>query len=321
MRRRTIAKVVMKFNTSILALPCLAALTVCAAPSHAQDLAKQLPTKSHVSAAAGADMSAANELATKLRQGGAVPLATETCSYQFTSGSGNTYLQFCSTVNGNIVQFTNPAGVEQLTPQGAAPLEGYGICDATEGVEYYDYAYIDSGNWNATTLVSHSSTSVKFERTTSDGLWTLTQTITQESGNRPAAQIAMAIKNNSGITKTAELVRYANAIPDNSGSTGVYVENYDGTLNSAFGWLGENGTANGGPYGLMLEAYGNPTPTSVSYAREGFAIDTFDGPDPCNSGANWVGLITNNDGSLVYWYALTLAKDKTATVTERYTAY
>jgi len=54
--------------------------------------------------------------------------------------------------------------------------EGYGVCDNTGAVAYFDYAdYGDSGNWGAPTLVSQTATSVKIARTTSDGVWTLTQ--------------------------------------------------------------------------------------------------------------------------------------------------
>lgn len=321
MRLLGIPTVAMKVTTSVLGLACLAAVTLCAVSSHAQDARSQLPTRNRVPAASSTDMSAANALAKQLRQKGATPLPTETCSYQFTTGSGNTYLQFCVTVNGNIIEFNSPQGVEQLSPQGMPAFEGYSICDATAGVAYYDYAYGDSGNWGAPVLNSHTATSVKITRTTSDGLWTLIQTITMVPGPPANAKMTMAVKNNSAITRGVELVRYANALPDNSGNTGDPVENYDGTLNGAFGWLGENGTANGGPYGLLLQEEGVPSPTTVFYNREGFAINTSAGPDPCNSAANWIGPITNNEGSLVYWYDFTLKKAQTVTVNEEYLSY
>ena len=306
---------------SNLALTSLAALTLFTVPSHAQNQAFQLPTRAHASQAVSADVSAANELAAKQKATAVNPLATESCSYKFTSGSGNTYLQFCVTANGNIVEFQSPVGVEQLSPQTAQAFEGYGICDGSTSTGYFDYANTDSGNWNAPVLVSQTATAVKIARTTSDGLWTLTQTFTSTPGTNPYAKVTMALKNNSGIAKGVVLVRFANAVPDNSGSTSQYIENYDGTLNSAFAWLGVPGTANGGPYGLMLQAVGNPTPGTVPYLREGFAIDTLGGPDPCNPGANWIGQITSGMGSFVYWYDFSLNKLQTVTVNERYMSY
>jgi len=304
-------------KTSIHALACLAALTLFTVPSHAQDQALQLPTWAHHSGAASADVLAANELAAKQKANVVNPLSTETCSYQFTSGSGKTYLQFCVTVNGNIVEFQSPAGVEQLSPQASNAYEGYGFCSA--GTGYFDYANADSGNWDAPVLISHTTTAVTIARTTSDGLWTLTQTITSIPGTSPYAKVNMALKNNSGIAQGVVLVRFANAVPDNSGNTHNYVENYDGTNNSAFGWLGQNGTADGGPYGLMLQALGNPS--TASFSREGFAIDTLSGPDPCNAAANWKGLITSGMGSLVYWYDFSVKPLQTVTVNERYMSY
>jgi len=305
-------------KASKVALACLAALMLLTGSSSAQDQALQLPTSRLSPRPVTADVLTANEL-TAQQKATVSPLATESCSYQYTSGSGSTYLQFCVSANGNIVEFQSPAGVEQISPQGSPAYEGYGICDDT--TSYYDYAYGDSGNWNAPVRVSFSTTAVKIARTTSDGLWTLTQTFTSIPGTNPYAKVTMALKNNSGIAKWAQLVRFANAVPDSSGNTGHYVENYDGTLNSAFGWLGENGSADGGPHGLLLQAMGNPAPGTVSVNREGFAINTLQGPDPCHPGANWIGQITSSVGSLVYWYGIPLNKFQTVTVTEKYVSY
>lgn len=40
------------------------------------------------------------------------PDATTTCTYTFTSGTGNAYMKYCVTKNGNIVQFQSPMGQE-----------------------------------------------------------------------------------------------------------------------------------------------------------------------------------------------------------------
>jgi hypothetical protein len=240
----------------------------------------------------------------------ASPDSTDTCTYKFTSGSGNTYLQFCVTVNGNVVEFQSPVGIEQLSPGGSAAYEGYGICDVTTGTAYWDYAGNgDSGNWNAPTKLSLTGTSVKIERITSDGAWTLTQTFTSVEGFDASAKIAMALKNDSAEDKQVVLLRYANAVPY-SGSP--YQEDYDGTYESAWGYAQ-------GFYGLILQDVGFPTPTTLAWEREAFPIDTIGGPAPCNADAKSEEPILGNVGSLVNWVEIiTLKKAQTVTVTDRY---
>jgi hypothetical protein len=55
-------------------------------------------------------------------------------------------------------------------------------------------------------VLSHDAKSVKIARTTADGNWTLTQTITQVTGP-PSAKIAMALTNNTSVTRQAFLLR------------------------------------------------------------------------------------------------------------------
>ncbi len=198
----------MKLNSRKLSLGCLAAFALLFAVSTpAQRL--QGPTKN--GGARAANPNATGAAKAKVKSDAVHGDATETCTYTFTSGSGETYLKFCVTVNGNIVEFQAPAGIEQIDQAGS--YEGYGICDGSTSIGYYDYAYADSGNWNAPTTVSHTATPVKIARTTSDGAWTLTQTITSMPGPNPYAKIAMALKNNSGETKSASLMRYAKSLP------------------------------------------------------------------------------------------------------------
>jgi hypothetical protein len=77
------------------------------------------------------------------------PTAIQTCYWTFTSGSGNTYLLYCITPNGNITYLETPHGYVQINHTYAALLggEGYGLCDANVPTQYYDYGYGDSGNW------------------------------------------------------------------------------------------------------------------------------------------------------------------------------
>lgn|SRR5215469_1760350 len=92
----------------------------------------------------------------------AVTPADTTCAYIFHSGSNWTETQDCVTGNGNITQFSNPAGSDNIAG-GVWPSEGYGICDffPASPVAYYDYATNDSANWGPTTLRSSTATSVK----------------------------------------------------------------------------------------------------------------------------------------------------------------
>jgi len=305
----------MKLRSSALALAGLLVFGVSAGPALAQrDVSKPAPRIQHYDPdqPATAPAPAADNSQLKARSN-ASPDATDTCTYTFTSGTGRTYLQFCVTVNGNITEFQSPSGVEQLSPGGSPAFEGYSICDVTNGAtQYWDYAGNgDSGNWNAPSTVTHNGTSVKIARTTADGAWTLTQTISIVGGTNPYAKMIMALKNNSGVTKEAYLIRFANAVPP-SGSP--YQENYGGTFDAAVAYTEDSQS------GMMLQDAGAPTPTTLAYAFVALPIDTLAGPAPCSAPfTNYVGAINDNVGSLVDWYQVdSLKKDQTFTVTERY---
>jgi hypothetical protein len=317
----------MKLGNWALSLSFFVALTLSAGSVFAQDdqgappdpaLQSHLRAQLFAAQAANRGASAARKSQSRLKSDAASPDATQTCTYTFTSGSGTTYLKFCVTVNGNIAQFESPSGVEQID-QGGTPLEGYGICDLTTSVAYYDYAGEDSGNWGSPTTVSYSATSVKIERTTSDGAWTLTQTISSAAGISPYAKVIMALKNNSGEGKEAILLRYFSPVPDNAGSTGNYNENFDASFDSAWGYFGYS-TAS--PYGMMIQNVGNPTPASVPYGRSGLAQNTFKGPAPCNWTAMEASPVINNVGSSYYVYFFEeLNKGQTVTVTDKYFSF
>jgi hypothetical protein len=309
-----------KIFTRALTLTSLAAFTFFFAASTPAQRVSKLPPMPYGTPASPEVIAA--ETQQKSQHEAATPDATTTCTYKFTSGSGATYLQFCVTVNGNIVEFNSPEGIEQLSPKVSPPYEGYGICDNTNGATaYYDYAANgDSGNWDAATKVSSTATSVKIERSTSDGAWTLTQTITSIAGANPYAKVVMALKNNSGVTKYAYLLRFANMLPTGAGGGTPYYENYDGDADSAWGYSSYSSCC-GEPYGLMLQNVGNPAPLSALSLREGFPQDTLGGPDPCDPVGNYNGTVTGSNGSGVYLYVLSLNKNQTVTVTDRYQAF
>jgi len=236
---------------------------------------------------------------------GVAPDNTVTCSFNFSAGSGDKLLKFCVTVNGNITQLETPAGQEFI--EKGTFGEGYGICNETPATVYSDYAGDgDSGNWNPPTTLSSSATSVKIARTTSDGIWTLTQTFTLDKAT-PAVKIAMALKNNTLATRKAYLVRYAD-VDAAGGST----NDFDGTANSAFGWNSTTGVLDGA--GLMLKNTG----ARWSFTN-GFGETTFHGPNPCAFENNWPGhIVMNTDGSIVLVYADNIGAGKTKTATMVY---
>jgi hypothetical protein len=245
----------------------------------------------------------------------AIALATATCTYPFTvAGNLNSYLSYCVTVNGNIVSLQSPKGFDQIAQGGAA--EGYGVCDLSNNTAYYDWAYLDSGNWGAPTLVSNTATAVKIARTTTDGLWTLTQTISKVSGVQPYAKVTMALKNNTAITKDAYLVRYADVDPAAAPFTDTtFLESFDSSQYSAWGYAALNNPLGEGSLGLMLEEIGQP---NVPYGFEGIAQNTSGGPNPCNPGGNYAGYQASVDGSVELFWILELGAQKTGTVNAKY---
>ncbi len=212
-------------------------------------------------------------------------------------------------------------GVEMLSPGGYNDgYEGYGICDLSNDNQYYDYNYGDSGNWGSPSTVTNTASEVKIERTTSDGLWTLTQTVTKEAGPPPYAKVVMALKNNSGITKDAYLIRYAEMIADSGTTT---AENYDGSLDSAWGYNSYSDASSNGAdaYGMILQNVESPTPVSDVYFWEGYAQDVITGPPPCSPTEYYDGTLTNVSGSAALLYFVELAKEKTVTVTMKYSGF
>jgi hypothetical protein len=234
------------------------------------------------------------------------PFGPADCAFTFTSGANNTFLKYCVTANGNVTVFESPAGHEHIAVGKIG--EGYGICDVTSNVGYNDYAEFDqSKNWGPATVLSQSAKSVKIARTTSDGLWTLTQTFTQVTGTSPAVNIAMALKNNGPMRKEVALIRYVNVDADS-----VFNNNLDATMIRAFGWNSVSGNT---PFGLVLQ---NLTTAFAS----AFIQNVPDGPAPCAPFAQTVdGPQTAIDGSLMMIYFLDISKGGSQTVTVSYKGF
>jgi hypothetical protein len=266
-------------------------------------LVLSLPTAVHAQAIRHQD-SAREQAAIEAKQqyvGAASPDATTTCSFTFTSGTGNKYLKYCVTANGNIVHFESPSGHEYVA---TAPIgEGYAFCDFDSSTQYYDYAgYGDSGNWQAPVTVSSSATSVKISRKTTDGIYTLTQTIAQNAGNA-LAQVTMALKNNTTTPRHVGLLRYADV--DANGFTS---NNFDYTYRTAFGY------GNGG-YGLQMQF------VSGGAFNGAFSQDVPGGPNPCQIFTQVLGPLQDTDGSIFAQYDMELGKNATGTVAVTYKAF
>jgi hypothetical protein len=230
------------------------------------------------------------------------PDATTTCKLTFTSGGAPNYLQFCVTVNGNIVEFQSPHGFEHIRIGDI--LEGYGICDYGSLTRYYDWANEDSGNWEPP-IFSGSSLPVTIKRTTSDGVYTLTQIISRNVAD-PAVLITMTLKNNTAAAHDFGLIRYADVDANNGYDSDR--DWFDFSHESAWGY---NSGFN--LFGVML--YSVPT----AQTHFAFVQDTFEPPDPCGPVNNlpsttpWFG-----DGSIGMDWNGTLGADKSLTFLSEY---
>ena len=244
--------------------------------------------------------------------------ATATCSFTFTSGANDNFLKFCVTANGNVAQFETPLGFEHIDH--GVVGEGYGICDVNSNTEYFDYSFFgDSPNWLAPTVVHQTATSVKIARTTSDGIWTLTQTFTQMAGTSPFAKVEMALKNNTAVDRSILLMRFADVEPDHSFSPDL-----GATSNSAFVW-DQTTSANIGSrsnFGLLLQGLALPQQQFPDLGPQGFVeADTFvTPPPPCSPYTNFVvGAQSENAfGTIVMIYSLGVPKKATKSVTVNY---
>jgi hypothetical protein len=245
------------------------------------------------------------------------PLETSACTYTFTTGAGESFLQFCVTVNGNVTQFEAPQGFEHI--RHGVFGEGYGVCDLNSGTEYFDYAdFGDSPDWNPSTLLRQTATSVKIARTTIDGIWTLTQTFTQVAGPPPFVKVDMSLKNNTAIDRTVYLVRWADVEPDH-----LFTASMGATSNSAFAWDQTNFFNAGfrSNFGLMLQGVALPQQLFPDVGPQGFIQTSVfqDPPPPCNPYAFFFsGTPPEFSGSLSMLYSLGVPHRASKAITVNY---
>lgn len=234
------------------------------------------------------------------------PDSSTDCAFTFTSGTGNTFLNYCLSSAGNILVLETPEGHPEMSSDAA---EGYGLCDASTNVGYFDWGgFLDSGNWGSPVLLSNSGKVVKIARTTSDGIWTLTQTITQVSGDTPEVKIAMAVRNNTPDIREAVLMRYADVDADAND-----IDELDATFGTAMAYNSTFTGDGGQPFGLSLQNEGN-TPFSF----DAFSQFTFLPPNPCSPFSFAAGPLESTDGSIVQLYFMPLNPFKSGTVTVSY---
>jgi len=227
-----------------------------------------------------------------------------TCAVTYASGSGLNATQFCVTENGNIVQFS-VNGLEFID-NGGTPIEGYGLCDETTNTRYLGYIAPDTG-WQAPTF-SVSGNVVTVIRITTDGIWQLKQTITNVPATATApgsAKVSMALKNLTGVTRTAEIVR--DAYVSIFGTTNDY--NY--TSQTAFALIAE-GIFNGRGFSITNNTF------SSLLGETAFVNNIFDPPDPCVIATNQASQPFVGQGSLDMFWAFTVAKGATKTVVSTY---
>jgi hypothetical protein len=266
-------------------------------------------TRGHgVSSQVDPQQEAAADLSKKSALAGTAHLSTNAvdldCAFTFTSGAGNTFLSYCVTRNGNIVTLVAPEGRPLMSTSRG---EGYGICDLNTQVSYSDYAgFGDTGNWQPSVILGSTAHAVKIARTTSDGFWTLTQTITQVVGIAPSVRIAMVLKNNTRVARHAFLVRYADV-----DAGGALLNNFAETINSAFGWNSLTAIA---PFGLTLQNLGTANFRHFALVSKDFrppvaclATNTF-GPD----------VLLEVDGSLRHVYDTFIPQSGSLAVTLAY---
>ena len=246
--------------------------------------------------------------------------ATTQCSWSFISGSGANYLNYCVTMNGNIA-LLQIGSYQWINAQSSGSGgEGYGVCDQNAPMNYTDYAVSDTGNWNAPVVLSHNGTSVKIARTTSDGNWTLTQTISKMA-KTSSITVVMALKNNQSIDDVAYLVRFA----DPFHAAGPNGDWWFATGNGAQLWYSQAGSGGGSippaGAGLQLQNTGAaPFSFQQGFVQTGSASTT--GPNACafayNASQYNLYSSSSNASSLVMAYVGAVPAGQTRTVTLTY---
>jgi hypothetical protein len=117
------------------------------------------------------------------------------CTHVVTNtGAGATKFRVCVSTAGNIIEFETPAGDTLINP---TFYEGYHLCSAS--IIAYDHSSNAVAGFGAPVLVDSSP--VTINRTTSNGVFTVTQ-IFQPDSTEKDLKVTMKVKNNSAVTQT-----------------------------------------------------------------------------------------------------------------------
>lgn len=233
------------------------------------------------------------------------PLGTDVCQSTFTSGSGVSYMVFCTTQNGNISKFESPQGWNQLFHGG----EGYGVCDQTDynsPIGYYDWGIYGSSGLQDPVITQPNgpnSFPLTVTRTSADGVWTLKQVFSRNV-TTPAVKITMTLKNNTGVTRQLYLERFADV--DADGAPGYNF--FDDDKYGAWGYT---------DHGLTMRATTNPV-----FSVGGIVPPS--APDPCHVN-NFKATPYEGDAATFYEWDFTignaLAPGASKTVVLEYRAF
>jgi hypothetical protein len=233
--------------------------------------------------------------------------APDSCGHVFTAGSGDNSILYCVTDTGNITTIETPI----THPMIGAGGEGYGLCQESPAAEYHDYAANWSNNWNYPQIVTLTKSVIKISRTTSDGNWTLVQTISKIAATA-SIKVVMALTNNQSVDKVAYLLRFADIDPNYANHS---VTAGGASLESAWSW---DATDYSFHYGLQLL---NSSKSPFSY-RQGFVYFSNPGPNACDfaAGSASAGFAGDNqiNVSVSYTYAGVVPAHQTLTVTMNY---
>lgn len=214
-------------------------------------------------------------------------------------------MSFCITANGNVLNFTAPQGFTQQFNR-----EGYGACDFFNGnpVSYTDEAANDTGNWLNPTISQPNGPNtfpLTITRLTSDGIWQLKQTFSQNTSDR-YVKVVMALTNKSAVSRNANLIRYMDVDADGSSSGDIFVA-------GVFSTMGLTSAQNTINHGVVLAA------VPSSFTSVGFIVNA-GGFDACGSGVNPSPF--TGDGALLYqWLLGSVGPGGTKTVTFEYRAF
>src|SRR5262249_10155859 len=129
--------------------------------------------------------------------------------------------------------------------------------------------------------------------TTSDGIWTLTQTIMQVA-KTSSIKVTMSLKNNTKVSREVQFSRFVDV--DAESTT---LNTIDATLNDAMIY---NSIGLGSPFGLALQNVGTSPFTYLGFVRN---VDT--PMNPCSPFTNKAqGPLTNTDGTGIMTYVITI---------------